>query len=189
MRRPRALAPAPGKAVELGVSMEGPGESCFTVGQRPKPRGGEKLRPHRYEASMEMSSTGLLPRTAWHWVPTRGSGSHRGRRLHPGAPGRYPQLGSGSGRPSPRARIPSTSSRPNSTAWEEKGAGQGKEIRWQEGEREGGSPSEQHLLELAQGWVQSLEQSERRENCWGGGEAGRGGSQGRHSPVEPEVVL
>ena len=35
-----------------------------------------KLRPHRYEASMEMPGTGLLPRTAWHWVPT-----HPGLRL------------------------------------------------------------------------------------------------------------
>lgn len=67
--------------------------------------------------------------------PTRELQAHRGRGApSSGSTWQMPRLGSGSGPPSPRARIPSTSSRPElGTAWEEKGTGQGKEIRWQEG--------------------------------------------------------
>lgn len=140
------------------------------------------MRPHRYEASVEMPGTGLLPRTAWHWVPT-----HPGLRLtvaegafiqehladtHGLAPGVDAQ---------PQGQDP-IHQLPAGAALPGRRRGQGRERR-SDGRREsgeGGSPSEQHLLELAPRLGPEPGQSEKERKL-----LGVAGKRARRQPGPP----
>lgn len=131
---------------------------------------------------MEMSGTGLLPRTAWHWVPT-----HPGLRLtvaegafiqehladtHGLAPGVDAQ---------PQGQDP-IHQLPAGAALPGRRRGQGRERR-SDGRREsgeGGSPSEQHLLELAPRLGPEPGQSEKERKL-----LGVAGKRARRQPGPP----